>query len=169
MLLDPLYRSLFRFTIERVFSEIHPAGEIVAQVPDAGSDAEEGEIIDIRVWVCKGSQQIAMPTVEGMTLEKAGSLLEGLEIVYRWEPVEAPEAENGTVVSSSVPAGETVYRSADTVILYVADNPDTPEEEEEEKSSSSEYVYRSQQGTMETRPYFYQRGPSSDEEDEEVE
>ena len=169
VLLDPLYRSLFRFTIERVFSEIHPAGEIVAQVPDAGSDAEEGEIIDIRVWVCKGSQQIAMPTVEGMTLEKAGSLLEGLEIVYRWEPVEAPEAENGTVVSSSVPAGETVYRSADTVILYVADNPDSPEEEEEEKSSSSEYVYRSQQGTMETRPYFYQRGSSSDEEDEEVE
>lgn len=51
-----------------------------------------------------------------------------------------------------MPAGETVYRSADTVILYVADNPDSPEEEEEEKSSSSEYVYRSQQGTMETAP-----------------
>ena len=163
VLLDPLYRSLFTFQIERVFSEAQPAGEILSQSPLAGTPSPSESPAQIRLWVCKGSQQIAMPDLVGMSLERAQEMLDSLEISYTYEPVEEPARKNGEIAAVSIPAGETVFRMTDTVILYVTENPEPEEDASGTGSSgdSSEYVYNRKQGTTETRPYFYQRDEES--------
>ena len=163
VLLDPLYRSLFTFQIERVFSEAQPAGEILSQSPLAGTPSPSESPAQIRLWVCKGSQQIAMPDLVGMPLERAQEMLDSLEISYTYEPVEEPARKNGEIAAVSIPAGETVFRMTDTVILYVTENPEPEEDASGTGSSgdSSEYVYNRKQGTTETRPYFYQRDEES--------
>ncbi len=160
VLLDPLYQSLFTFQIERVFSEVTPAGVILSQYPKAGAIPQEDGKSEIRVWVCKGSERAPMPALEGLTLARATAILNGLEIGYVEEPVELPGAENGTVASTSIPPDGIVYRTVDTVILYVVQNPEEEKAPSQETPrSSSEYIYQpwKNQPATESPPYSYQR------------
>ncbi len=140
ILLDPLYRRLFTFEIERVFSESQPAGAIVAQQPRAGE--EPGDAAQIYLWVSKGSELIPMPDLQGKTLTAATMELNHTEIAYTVELIEPDEANNdvedGTVLNTSIPAGSIVYRNTDTVMLYVAQH---PEKEPEASSKEEYYVY----------------------------
>ncbi len=142
VLLDPLYQRLFTFEIERVFSESQPAGAIVAQQPKSGE--APGESAHIYLWVSKGSELIPMPDVLRKTLADATEELNRSEIGYTVELIEPDEAhrdaKEGTVLNTSIPAGNIVYRNSDTVILYVAQAV-AEEEEASSSESSSEYVY----------------------------
>ncbi|WMJ84344.1 serine/threonine protein kinase [Oscillospiraceae bacterium LTW-04] len=143
VLLDPLYQRLFTFQIERIFSESQPAGAIVAQQPKSGEDP--GDSAQIYLWVSKGSELIPMPNVQGKTLAEATVELNHSEISYTVELIEPDEehqdAEDGTVLNTSIPAGNIVYRNTDTVIIYVAQVVEQPEEEESSSSWDEEYVY----------------------------
>lgn len=142
VLLDPLYQRLFTFQIERIFSESQPAGAIVAQQPKSGETP--GNSAQIYLWVSKGSELLPMPNLQGKTLAEATAELNHAEIGYTVELIEPDEshqdAKDGTVLNTSIPAGNIVYRNTDTVIIYVAK---VVKQLEEESSSSrdEEYVY----------------------------
>ena len=142
VLLDPLYQRLFTFEIERIFSECQPAGAIVAQQPKSGE--APGESAHIYLWVSKGSELIPMPDVQGKTLAEATAELNRSEVGYTVELIEPDEAHQGanegTVLNTSIPAGNIVYRNSDTVILYVAKAVEK-QEEASSSESSSQYVY----------------------------
>lgn len=140
VLLDPLYQRLFTFEIERIFSESQPAGAIVAQQPKAGE--EPGDAKRIYLWVSKGSELIPMPNLQGKMLAEATAELNRAEIGYTVELIEPDEAhqdtEEGTVLNTSIPAGNIVYRNTDTVIIYVAQIPEIQDEEEDAETSWNE-------------------------------
>lgn len=163
VLLDPLYQRLFTFEIERVFSESQPAGAIVAQQPKAGE--EPGDAAQIYLWVSKGSELISMPNVQGKMLAAATAELGHAEIAYTVELIEPDEAhrdaEEGTVLNTSIPAGSIVYRNTDTVLIYVAKAVEQPEEGPS-SSSSEEYVYTV---PPRTETYWPPRSQSSSEPD----
>lgn len=141
VLLDPLYQRLFTFEIERIFSESQPAGAIVAQQPKAGE--EPGGAAQIYLWVSKGSELIAMPDIQGKTLAAAAAELNHTEIAYTVELIEPDaahsDAEDGTVLSTSIPAGSIVYRNTDTVLVYVVQQPE--KEASSASSKEEEYVF----------------------------
>ena len=137
VLLDPLYQRLFTFEIERIFSESQPAGAIVAQQPKAGE--EPGDAKRIYLWVSKGSELIPMPNLQGKMLAEATAELNRAEIGYTVELIEPDEAhqdaEEGTVLNTSIPSGNIVYRNSDTVIIYVAQIPEVQDDEEDTETS----------------------------------
>ncbi len=142
VLLDPLYQRLFTFQIERIFSESQPAGAIVAQQPKSGETP--GNSAQIYLWVSKGSELLPMPDLQGKTLAEATAELNHAEIGYTVELIEPdeahPDAKDGTVLNTSIPAGNIVYRNTDTIIIYVAQVVEPPEEESS-SSWNEEYVY----------------------------
>ena len=139
---DPLYQRLFTFEIEWVYSENRVAGDIVAQQPKAGEDPGDSQYIYI--WVSRGSERITMPDVIGWSLSEATSALNGLDIGYTTELIEPSEAqkdvENGTVLGTSILAGNIVHRNSDTVTLYIAHQSQLPEQPETKPPSSGDVV-----------------------------
>lgn len=125
VLFDPLYRSLFRLKIERVFSEQFPEGTIISQDPAAGT--ERGEDNVIRVLVSKGSGRIVMLDVVGKALEEAKEMLDYEEIGYMVTYTATGEHPAGTVLESDIPAGRILYRNMEIVTLTV-ETPRTAEE-----------------------------------------
>ncbi|MFV0498179.1 MAG: PASTA domain-containing protein [Candidatus Fimivivens sp.] len=142
VLLNPLYQRLFTFQIERIFSEMQPAGAIVAQQPKSGEDPSDSS--QIYIWVSKGSELIPMPNVVGKAQTEATMELNHAEISYTIEFVEPDEAhqdvEDGMVLNTSIPAGDIVYRNTGTVIIYVAKVIEQPKEETA-SSWDEDYVY----------------------------
>lgn len=122
VLLDPLYKQLFVFELERVFSETRPIGGVVSQEPAPGSDPRQDGVIV--VWVSKGSERTTMPNVAGATLEKATEILNNQEIAFVTEPVISYGDKVGTVLSASAPVGSILYRTTDVVTLQVVVTPD---------------------------------------------
>jgi serine/threonine protein kinase len=118
VLLDPLYKQLFVFEIERVFSETQPIGGVVSQQPGAGADPREDGVI--LVAVSKGSERTTMPNVEGAPLEKAAELLRNQEIRFDVLYVISNVDKEGTVLSASAPVGSILYRTTDVVTLQVS-------------------------------------------------
>lgn len=169
VLLDPLYQRLFTFEIERVFSESQPAGAIVAQQPKSGE--EPGDSKQIYLWVSKGSELIPMPDIQGKTLAEATAELNRSEIGYTVDLIEPDEthkgAAEGTVLNTSIPVGNIVYRNSDTVILYVAQISEQSEDEEETSSSESSDVYVYSVPPRTTTYWPPKSDTSSDTEDDE--
>ena len=124
ILLDPTYQELFDFRIERVFSETMTAGDVVAQSPQAG-ERFNAEKTSIFLWISKGSELITMPNVVGYSLDKAIATLEMSEIGYSvtFVPAESEDGklENGTILETSIPAGEVVHRNSDIVEIMAAE------------------------------------------------
>ncbi len=79
-------------------------GEIVGQLPAAGTQAEKGTLVD--VVVARGEQGVAVPNLVGMTSEEATEALAEAGLTVQSVEVQA-EAEVGVVVDQSPEAGVT--------------------------------------------------------------
>jgi beta-lactam-binding protein with PASTA domain len=105
---DRLTSANFPHTVQRVFSE-RPEGEVVSQSPAAGTAAQAGQSIVLRV--SKGSASVAVPSVVGLTQEDATQQVEaaGLAIDLARVPSADPE---GTVVAQFPTGGQTANRGS---------------------------------------------------------
>jgi eukaryotic-like serine/threonine-protein kinase len=112
---DQLEDVGFEVNVVQVFSD-KPNGQVVAQDPRGGAEANEGSIV--RINVSKGSDQVEVPDVVGLdqadAREQLGNLGLGTNVV------EVPSSqEAGTVVAQSPVAGSTA-RLGSTVRLNVS-------------------------------------------------
>jgi len=98
------------------FSDVVPAGGVVAQSPKAGSVVREGAVVTVDLSA--GSETFAMPDVIGVRLEAARQTLRdaGLDVTF---VTVASDAAEGTVISASPSAGTSVT-VGETVRLSVA-------------------------------------------------
>jgi eukaryotic-like serine/threonine-protein kinase len=107
---------------------------VLRQNPAGGGKVDEGSTVTITVAV--EPEQVAVPSVEGLTEEQARGRLTGagFSVRVRKEPVATP-SEDDEVVGQS-PAGGTEVERGDTVTITVTDfdpdlDPDPDPEEEE--------------------------------------
>ncbi|MCC2593410.1 PASTA domain-containing protein [Tessaracoccus sp. OS52] len=103
------------------YSEDVAAGQVMATDPTAGSRVLRGETLDITVSL--GPERFAMPTVVGVTLAEAKSLLTAQNLVVgtvteNWSETVAP----GLVLSTSQEPGALLKRAA-VVDLTVSKGP----------------------------------------------
>jgi beta-lactam-binding protein with PASTA domain/tRNA A-37 threonylcarbamoyl transferase component Bud32 len=104
-----------------VFSQ-KPVGQVISQNPPAGEDVVEGT--EVVLDVSKGSKQVDVPTVVGMSEADARSTLEaaGFEVSSTSAPSDT--AAEGTVSDQS-PDGGTQAAKGSTVAITVSSGPST--------------------------------------------
>ncbi len=111
----------FETTVDRVTSG-RPAGQVLAQDPAGGEQAQDGSTVTLTV--SNGPGQVAVPPVDGLGEQKAtATLIDRGLVVDRvvHQPDEAvPE---GRVIKTSPAAGTPVDRGSD-VTLYVSSGPE---------------------------------------------
>ena len=111
----------FATTVDRVTSG-RPDGQVLAQDPAGGEQADEGSTVTLTV--SSGPGQVAVPAVDGRGEQKATAMLidKGLVVdrVLR-QPDDA--IREGRVIKTSPSAGTAVDRGSD-VTLYVSSGPE---------------------------------------------
>ncbi len=95
------------------------SGYVVKTDPVAYSTVEEGTTVKVYVSIGPSVEDTTVPTLVGLTVSEAQSLLEDNYLVAKTQYVESSE-EAGTVIDQSVASGETVTRNT-TVTIYVSD------------------------------------------------
>ncbi|MCD8006845.1 MAG: Stk1 family PASTA domain-containing Ser/Thr kinase [Oscillospiraceae bacterium] len=115
-------------TVQRVEIESDDisSGYVVKTDPVAYSTVEEGTTVKVYVSIGPSVEDTTVPTLVGLTVSEAQSLLEDNYLVAKTQYVESSE-EAGTVIDQSVEAGETVTRNT-TVTIYVSDGTVTEED-----------------------------------------
>ena len=116
VLLNSLYQQLFDFDIEREYSEEKPAGIVIGQSPDA--QTEYSGRITVTLTVSRGSERVTMPDIVGQTYETAVERLAEAEIACEVAYTQDPSAV-GLVTAASAPAGSIIYRTRDTVTIWI--------------------------------------------------
>lgn len=116
---DRLVAAGFQVQTREVFAEDEP-GTVVAQDPAAGADAEDGATVTINV--SKGSAQVDVPNVVGMSRSEAETEIEAAKLVANAVVVPSGEPE-GTVVAQNPTGGQ--LRQGETVRINVSQGPST--------------------------------------------
>lgn len=111
---DRLVAAGFAVTSVQVFSDVTP-GNVIAQSPQAGTEAETGS--SVRINVSKGTGQVDVPDVVGLSRGQAESEVEAAKLVPSVVAVPSDEPE-GTVVAQN-PVGGTL-RQGSTVRINVS-------------------------------------------------
>ena len=91
-----------------VFSETSPSGEVVAQSPDAGSQAAKGS--DVRLNVSKGTEFVPVPTVVGSTQADATAQLKAAGLGAN--VVQVPSTDPAGTVVAQHPTGGNAKRGS---------------------------------------------------------
>jgi beta-lactam-binding protein with PASTA domain len=111
----------FRVRFERVASD-RPRDEVVRQEPETGSDAQPRTIVVLTV--SGGQERVAVPDVEGMSLNDAGQALRHAGLESSTRPIASDEPP-GTVVEQSPAAGEEVSEGT-VVALRISEERERP-------------------------------------------
>jgi serine/threonine-protein kinase len=107
----------FKVNEAKVTSDSVKAGRVVAQSPDGGSLAENGQAVDIEVSI--GPERLPVPDVVGKSEDDARAALDAFRVVVQEK--EDAKADPGTVLAQKPAKGE--FRRGSTVILAVAIEP----------------------------------------------
>jgi beta-lactam-binding protein with PASTA domain len=112
------------FAVEGVPVESgEPVGTVVSQEPKAGGAAVEGSTIHVRI---SDKQVVALPAVEGKTLEEAEQSIEGRPFDLEVKTVESSLRELGKVLEQEPEGGAGVTAEAGThVTVVVGGGPST--------------------------------------------
>jgi eukaryotic-like serine/threonine-protein kinase len=114
---DRLVAAGFQVKSREVFAEDEP-GTVVAQEPAAGADAEAGATVTINV--SKGSAEVDVPNVVGMSRSEAEAEIESAKLVANAVVVPSDQPE-GTVVAQNPTGGQ--LKQGETVRINVSQGP----------------------------------------------
>ncbi|MFB9954054.1 Stk1 family PASTA domain-containing Ser/Thr kinase [Cellulomonas denverensis] len=109
-----LNAACLKIATEEVFSDTVPAGSVVSQSPEAGTDAHRTDTVTVQV--SKGPELIEVPNVERMSFADAEKTLTDLGFVVKRET--SWGGFIGQVVDQSVDAGQTAPKGS-TITLTV--------------------------------------------------
>ena len=99
-----------------------PEGQVIAQDPEAGASAEEGDTVTITV--SGGPRETDVPNVVGLTQEEAEDALDEARLEVGNVTEESSDEDAGIVLSQSPEEGEQVARGS-AVDLVVSSGPET--------------------------------------------
>jgi eukaryotic-like serine/threonine-protein kinase len=106
--------SLIVSTIE-TFNEVVPKGVVISQLPMTGIRVEEGTEVDLTV--SKGPAPRPVPRVIGMTVEAAGSTLQGLGLVLTSSEVANEDVAKGLIIGAEPATGSLAKGGVVKVIV----------------------------------------------------
>jgi beta-lactam-binding protein with PASTA domain/predicted Ser/Thr protein kinase len=112
-----LEKYLYLVKTKTEYHEFIPAGEIISQNPESGSQLKQNS--NISVVVSLGRKKSRVPDIQFKTEEEAIRLLEesGLSAEIRWE--ESAMVAVGNVIRQEIPAGEELEKES-KVVLFVS-------------------------------------------------
>src|SRR5918996_5439972 len=105
----------FEVNAVEVFSD-RPEGQVVAQNPRGGTEAEEGSTV--RINISKGTGRVEVPDFVGQSQEDAREQLANLGLGAN--PVEVPSSQPAGIVVAQNPRGGSTVRVGGTVRLNVS-------------------------------------------------
>ncbi len=120
---DSAYTGRFEFKIVEDFVEEdyekYSKGTIYRQEPEKGTPMpNKGQVT---LYVSKGSDKIALPPLEGLSLVDATKVLGENELAYEVIPTTDSQAESGKVFRTHPEKGEKISRKSEKVYLYIKD------------------------------------------------
>ncbi|MEA3422258.1 MAG: Stk1 family PASTA domain-containing Ser/Thr kinase [Bacillota bacterium] len=86
-----------------------PKGYIISQMPEAGTEIEIGEFINLVVSQGTSQQEYIMPTITGLTYDEALSRFEGKDISLNLTEYVYSDYEEDLIASQSIPQGTIIY------------------------------------------------------------
>lgn len=132
------YGGRYIIEVEEDYHEVLEEGVIYKQTPEVGTKILDGRTIIL--YVSKGKRQIEMPELIGKTREEVVEIIAdiakdvGYDIPYTdYERYQA-DADPGTVVGTSPPAGEVFDPKSKPINVFFM--PESDEEESQEESAS---------------------------------
>ena len=115
--------DIFDFTVTYKADSVHPAGEIIAQSPDAGASRmiiPEG--IKVELTVSSGIKLVTLPDVTNFAYTDAQVTLQSMGLNVE-TALEASESVTKNYVISTDPAPNSSISSGSTVTMYVSAGP----------------------------------------------
>jgi serine/threonine-protein kinase len=110
----------FEVRVERTYHDTVPAGQVIEQSPDAGTNLEVGR--PVRITVSRGRTPVAVPNVVGLAESEATAILQGASLEVRVVEEFSTSVELDRVISQQPPAEDTV-REGGTVTIVVSKGP----------------------------------------------
>lgn len=115
------------------YSDELQAGAVISQDLEAGSKAEEQQVIS--VVVSKGAEPATVPDVTGKNLDEAAQALQEAKLDCATSEAYSEKVEKGLVVSQSLKGGTQVEKNTRVDLVVSLGQEPKPEPEPEKKSS----------------------------------
>ena len=117
----PQYDGITVVQQDPVYSEEYPAGYIISQKPEAGTQVEAGRKVFVIVSLGPKPPEVKMPDVLGKTKEEAISILQDLNLKLNVETKEVyhDTVAEGLVISASVVEGADLY-TGQRIVLTIS-------------------------------------------------
>ena len=114
------------------YSDELQAGAVISQDLEAGSKAEEQQVIS--VVVSKGAEPATVPDVTGKSLDEAAQALREAKLDYATSEAYSEKVEKGLVVSQGLEGGTQVEKNTQVDLVVSLGQEPKPEPEPEKKS-----------------------------------
>lgn len=150
------YQERFTLDIREDYSDKQDEGVVYDQSPSAGVKITDGRTVIL--YVSKGKRDVIMPDLVGMSREDAEKALTQLtagefDLPYNEYSRYDPDAEPGTVISTT-PAAGTKFdpRSTTLYIIFMPEEESSAEESSQVSSQASQSSQASSQASQSSRP-----------------
>ena len=112
--------QVFDFVIRQVFaaSETVPSNEVISQSPEALTEVEQGEVVEITI--SSGATPVTVPSVVGLDADDAARFLQDRGFSSELEVRQGSTAQAGQVLRQDPAAGSEVTQGS-TVVLFIAE------------------------------------------------
>lgn len=103
--------------IKKIPNTDYQPGKVLSILPEAGTQIKEGDVVNI--YIATSEQMIQVPDVTQLSVDKAVSILQSLNIAYDISNVEAQYDIQKNLVISQYPDPDTYISVSEKVILLV--------------------------------------------------
>ncbi|MDD3192314.1 MAG: PASTA domain-containing protein [Oscillospiraceae bacterium] len=117
---DSTYATRFEFIEKEDYNEEYSKNIVYDQEPAKGTPMPNKGYVTL--YVSKGSEMVAMPGLQGSTLEFATKTLTENELKYEVVYIVDSSAEPGLVIRTYPAEGEMISKKTNTVYLYIKES-----------------------------------------------
>lgn len=110
-----------RVDIAETYDSTVPAGQVVSQDPQGGSTVKEDRLVTL--YISKGSEEVTVPDLRGMTQDEAQTQLEKLGLALGQVTEEFSSQKAGQIISQDPRAGKKIEKGQ-TVDLVLSKGPE---------------------------------------------
>jgi serine/threonine-protein kinase len=111
------------YTVEHTYSNSAEKGVVSRERPSGGENVAKGSMITL--WVSDGSEKVAVPDVQGQTLDAADAALTAEGLNMRHVAGSSPDVQKGQIYKMAPVAGTEVSRGAIVTVYFSHASPTT--------------------------------------------